>query len=177
MTFSVVEYESAFVSASASDAKITISGIKSTWVADNTPDAPNNVTPGHSSTPVRIKATDANGLWVERDILVQVDEPPTLSKTFTLQSAFVVTLPRADALVTGLDRFFDDKEDDPDDQAALTFKVASSNRAVAEIPDNGIITGADLTLTGYSQGTSTITLTATDSRGQSVSTSFTVTVK
>ena len=136
------------------------------------------MTPGHTPVPVRIKATDANGLWVERDILVMVDEPPTLSKTFTLQSAYTVTLPKADALVTGLDRFFDDKEDDPDDDAALTFKVASSNRAVAELPTtDGIITVADLTLTGYAQGTSTITLTATDSRGQSVSTSFTVTVK
>ena len=38
MTFSVVEYDSAFVTASASDTKITVGGIKSTWVADNTPE-------------------------------------------------------------------------------------------------------------------------------------------
>ena len=176
-TFSVEEYDTAFVMASASDAKITISGVKSTWVADTDTSNEQPDEPGHKPTTVRIKATDANGLMVETNMMVSVDEPPTLSKTFTLQGAYTVTPPKTDELIGGLDRFFDDKEDDPDIAAALTFKVASSNRAVAEIPANGIITGADLTLMGYSQGTSTITLTATDSRGQSVSTNFTVTVK
>ena len=174
-TFSVEEYESAFVSASASGAKITISGLKSTWVADNNPD-PNTTTPGHQTTPVRIKVTDDNGLWVEREIMVQVDEPPTLSKTFRFNTAYEVLTTQSTAFITGLDKYFDDKEDDPDTNAMLEFTVASSNRAVADIPTDGELP-ADLALMGYGPGSTTITLTATDTRGQTVSTSFTLTVK
>jgi hypothetical protein len=171
-TLSVVEYDAKYVTASVMGATFTLAGVKSTFTSDtdndNEPDA-------HEATPVRLRATDANGLSVEFAVDVSVDSAPTLSTTHELNPAYSVKTDQADnAIIPGVNRFFTDVETA---DADLTWKVTSSNRAAAEVGATPVAASTyDLTLESYAEGTTTITITATDGRGQSVSDSFVLNV-
>ena len=168
-TLSVVEYDAKYVTASAMGATFTLAGVKSTFTNDTDDD---NEPDEHEATPVRLRATDANGLSVEFAVDVSVDSAPTLSKTHQFNAAYSIeTNHGTTAVIPGVARFFTDVETE-----TLTYKITSSNRAVAEVGDTPINGQGGLVLESYAEGTTTITIAATDGRGQSVSDSFVLNV-
>ena len=127
-TLSVVEYDAKYVTASATGATFTIGGVKSTFIADTNNDG---TVDEHTPTPVRLRAMDANGLWVEFDVDVSVDGAPTLATTHSLNAAYSIKTDQGTgSVVPNVSRFFTDVETGV---AMLTWKVTSSNRAVAEV--------------------------------------------
>jgi hypothetical protein len=165
MTFSVVSHDEQ-VQVSASGVTITVVGLKTTYDADTSADVPASVT---------IKATDANGLFTERDLAITVNTPPEVKSSFESSYSF----PRdtdAAVVVVGVAGHFKDAEND-----TLEIRVKTSDDQKVAIPDtytDGVIPNgtADLSLTPVNIGSATITITAVDARGQMVEQSFTVAV-
>ena len=172
-TLSVVEYDAKYVTASATGTTFTIGGVKSTFIADTD----GTVGPeAHTATVVRLRATDANELWVEFNVNVSVDGAPTLSTTHQFNAAYSIKTNQAmTSIIPNVARFFTDVESTVS-AAFPTYKVTSSNRAVAEVGMEPVDSDGDLVLGSYAEGTTTITITATDARGQSVSDSFVLNV-
>jgi hypothetical protein len=174
MTLSVVAHDD-HVQASASGAKVTITGLKTTWTA--TGGGP--TTPGHARAAVTIMAMDANGLSTERDIMVAVDTPPEIKSVF--ESTYTLTRNAANdsaakLVISNVRGSFKDAED-----SALQIKVATSDDQRVGITaanvDEGFYTPDDLNLIPLNVGSATITVTAVDDRGQMAEQKFTVTVK
>lgn len=168
MTYSIVSFDEDFVNAVIlDDGSIGIEGRKSTWVV------PDSGTPAHVPTVVRVKATDANGLWVERDIPVTVDSAPKLNKDFRFPDSYEFDAGDSTGIIAAnLGDYFDDTETA---DSALTYSVKSSNHAVLEPPADGTVDTV-LAAIAVGQGTATITVRATDIHGQYVEDSFTITV-
>ena len=164
MMFSVVSNDEQ-VQVSASGATITIIGLKST-VKDGA-NVPATVT---------IKATDTDGLYVERDLSVTVDTPPEIESRF--ESSYSFTRSETAALViSNVRSHFKDAED-----TTLEIRVKTSDARKVALPDDytdGVMPASDenLELVVDNIGTSTITVTAVDDRGQMVEQTFTVTGK
>ena len=164
MTLSVVSHDEE-VQVSADGTTLTVVGLKSTFSddSDNTNDFAS----------VTIKVIDADGLFVERDLAVIVDTPPEVKSTFESSYSF----PRGNSavnVVVGLAAHFKDVDD-----ATLTYVVKSSDDAKVAFPTSytdGGVDGADLQVIPRNIGSSTITVTATDGRGQTAEQSFTVRV-
>ena len=164
MTLSVVSHDEE-VQVSADGTTLTVVGLKSTFSddSDNTNDFAS----------VTIKVIDADGLFVERDLAVIVDTPPEVKSTFESSYSF----PRGSSavnVVVGLAAHFKDVDD-----ATLTYVVKSSDDAKVAFPTSytdGEVEGADLQVIPRNIGSSTITVTATDGRGQTAEQSFTVRV-
>ena len=162
MMFSIVEYDEKVVRASASGNKITIDGVKSTYVAGETN--------AHEPIAVKIMATDAKDLTVERNIMVKVDAAPTLNTKRTFLSRYEFTADdTAQIVITGLANYFVNAEPD-----VLTYTITSNNHAVVAMPP----AATDPNMTAIlGQGTATVTITATDAREQTVKAEFVVNVK
>ena len=160
MTFSVAEYDSKYVVASAMKNMILVRGVKSTWVDE-----------AHVATVVRVRATDAEGLWTEFNVNVNVDGPPTMATGYELNSMHTATAGMDVTVIAGLNAFFTDAEDDNDG----TITVKSSNHGVATPSDAGAVT-TDLAFEPLREGTATITITVTDSRMQTLVKQFTLKV-
>jgi hypothetical protein len=115
---------------------------------------------------VTVRATDDGGLWVDTELTVTVDGAPEVETP--IASSYEIAKGASATIVTGLDSFFKDAEaDDADAQAddEMTFTSKSDTEAyvMIEASDN------DLRVTGVNHGgTATITVTATDSLGQTV---------
>jgi hypothetical protein len=162
MTFSIVDYDATKVLASASGNKIMIGGVKSTWVG-----APTN---DHEPTTVTIMATDANDLTVEHEIPVTVDSAPTLSTKFLFESRYELTAGPMRQIIVDVGEHFVDPDNGT---TALVYSVTSSNHAVALPP----ATTTEALTMRLGQGTATVTITATDQRGQTAKAEFVVNVK
>ncbi|MCY4372496.1 MAG: hypothetical protein OXC31_01910 [Spirochaetaceae bacterium] len=170
LMFSIVSHDEN-VQASASDNTITITGVKTTFDDDEADD--------HAEAAVTVKATDANGLSVERDLMVRVDTPPEIKSQFN--SSY--ELPQGtDAVPVINDPRGHFKDAETPAITALTIKVATSDAQKVGLPttytDGVIPSGTEtLSLIPRNQGSATITVTAEDARGQTAVQTFTVTVK
>jgi hypothetical protein len=160
---------SGMVSVSASGRKVTLTGIAPTY-NDKTP-------PEDEPAIVTITAMDPGGLSVMRDLMVTVDGPPRIAER--MASSYEVQLGtnnvEADrTVIANLVDYFDDPEDASDNIANTTYQLKSSNPAFASVVATSVTSVA---VRAKSVGTTTITVTATDSRGQTSTQSFTLHVK
>jgi hypothetical protein len=165
LTYSIAKSHSA-VAAAIDGSTIKLMGLTSTWNADKTPAA------GFDDAIVTVRATDKGGLYVDRDYIVHVDEPPRIKKQIGAQS---VKKGADMEVVNDVDSFFSDPENGT---TALTYAVSSSDTTVAEISDANANLSSDghLIVAAKNPGTSTITVKATDQRGQTTEQTFTLTV-
>ncbi len=126
---------------------------------------------GVGDTSVDITATDSQGLVASQSFMVSVtdddpgepDEPPTITSTNP-----------GNMTLTALGSTFMFTVTAEDDQAAPEIKVTTSDSQVVEVSPGSA--GA-FTLIPSNAGTSTITITATDSAGKTDTQRFTVTVE
>jgi hypothetical protein len=121
---------------------------------------------------ITITATDSEGLTIEDTFVVTVSnqplEDPFQVRVFETITAFVGDADR----IIDLTRYFDDNQDGAD---GLTYTVESDNTAVVTAtiePD-----GSNLRLDFGIAGTAAVTVTATDSDGNSVDATFFVVVQ
>jgi hypothetical protein len=148
LTFSVVSVSNGKASAMGTDDGIEVMGIEG------------------GTAMVTVRAMDAGGLYVDTGLTVTIDGAPEVETP--IASSYEIAKGASATIVTGLDSFFKDAEaDDADAQAddEMTFTSKSDTEAyvMIEASDN------DLRVTGVNHGgTATITVTATDSLGQTV---------
>ena len=117
---------------------------------------------------VRVVATDPGGLSVSQSFTVTVDPPANRPpEPVGVLGPLTIALddPPADVDLAGA---FRDLDGDP-----LTYRAVSSAPAVAAV----VAAGARLTVTALAEGTTAVTVTATDPDGLSATQSFTVTVR
>ena len=134
------------------------------------------------SVTVTIRATDAGGLYVDTALTVTVDSEPEIETA--IASSFTLSVSSSAAtIVTGLNSFFKDAEADldangdgtPDNAAdALVFTAVSSKPGIATTPEGSV---TDLAVVPVNVGDTKITVTATDSLGQTVTQETMVDVK
>ena len=133
------------------------------------------------SVTVTIRATDAGGLYVDTALTVTVDSEPEIETA--IASSFTLPVGTSVTIVTGLNSFFKDAEADldanddgtPDNAAdALSFTAASSKPGIATTPEGNV---TDLAVVPVNVGDTKITVTATDSLGQTVTQETMVDVK
>ena len=142
---------------------LTITGLTSTWNPDKTNGA------GHDAAEVMIRATDDNGLYVERALAITVDAAPTVKRQ--IQNRTLEDKGMAVDVARSIATFFADAETNLE---ATDIGHKSSDETTATVSlDNG-----DLQVTPLNPGTTMITVTATETSGyeQSVSQTFMVTV-
>lgn len=126
----------------------------------------NFLTPGVSQ--ITVQAVDSNGLTVSNSFQVTVvDNQPTLTTAIAN-----ITGNEGESESLNLADYFADVEDDADG-VALTYAVTNNTNLSVVSTD---ITGTTLDLDFLMGGIAELTVTATDSQGQSISTSFFVTV-
>ena len=116
---------------------------------------------------VTVTADDGEGGSVTDTFTVTVsppNQPPTVDNEIPDQAVTVGA-----TTTVSIDGVFDDPDGD---NANLSYSVASSDDALATVTLNG----TDLTIRGVAVGTPTVTVTAEDSAGDSVTDTFTVTV-
>ena len=167
-----------FSIASVSDAKatamVTNDGIQVTGTSGSE----------SGSVTVTIRATDAGGLYVDTALTVTVDSEPEIETAIASSFTLAVTA-TSPTIVTGLNSFFKDAEADldadgdgtPDNTGdALVFTAVSSKPGIATTPnpDGGV---TDLVVNPVNVGDTKITVTATDSLGQTVTQETMVDVK
>ena len=117
---------------------------------------------------VTVTATDPYGLSASQSFKVTVSAANDPNRPPAASGALPgVTLVADGTEVVDVSRSFVDPDDDP-----LTFAVSSSAPKVV----TAVAAGARVTLTAVAAGAATVTVTATDPGGLSVSQSFTVTV-
>ena len=163
-------------------ATITLTGVKSTWDADKALGA------GHVAAEIVVRATDKGSLSVDRTLLVTVDGHPTVAPgllttdTVPLPAEPLATNAGADVrnrtILPELSKSFKDLE------GLMIFTAESSHPLVASIVDTngagdavgqaGI--GDSLTIMALTRGTATLTVTATDTLGQTATHTITVSV-
>ena len=115
------------------------------------------------SATVNVTATDAGGLWAEQGFVVTVpNQAPVLSDSISDAEVFV-----GDAIEVSLSEHFGDPDGDE-----LSYGAESSDEGVAAVSASG----GDLEVAGVSQGSATVTVTATDAGGLSAEQGFVVTV-
>jgi hypothetical protein len=125
---------------------------------------------------VTVRATDDGGLWVDTELTVTVDGAPEVETA--LPSSFEIEQSTtAETIVNDLDNFFKDAEADADDndQNNISYEAESDTPAFVTVSEVG--NDNNLQVTGVNHGGSaTITVTATDSLGQTVTQTTKVTV-
>ena len=158
---SVVE-TSSMVSVSADGKKLTITGLASTWDADADPAA-------DDPAEVMIRATDKNGLYVDRALEITVDAAPTVKRQ--IQNRTIKDNAGATIVARNFVNFFDD---DQSDLVATDISYEESDANTATATTNG----ANLEITPLNPGTTMITVTIEEPDGfeQKVSQTFMVTV-
>ena len=157
-------------SATVKGNKVTITGISPTWNKAKKPAA------GDDPAIVTITATDLGGMSVMRDLMVTVDGPPTVAQefeaTYTEKLGTLNAERRNVVIIRGVAEFFTDVEDVAN-SATTMFAATSSKPAIASI-DTGT---ANVQVTLKNIGSTMITVTATDDRGQTTKRSFMLVVK
>jgi hypothetical protein len=140
-------------------ANVVLRGIASTWAADATPDVEATTDPGHIPVMVTITATDRGGETVEDTVAVRVDGAPVAK---AIPGA---TLSRATPTYTipSVVGFFTNPEDVESGGETLEFSAESSDTNVATVTVDAA--GTDLVVTRNAPGPATITVTATESGG------------
>jgi hypothetical protein len=142
---------------------LTITGLTSTWNPDKTGD------PGHDAAEVMIRATDDNGLYVERALAITVDAAPTVKRQ--IQNRTLKDEGMAVDVARSIATFFADAETTlgPSD---IGHKSSDETTATVSLESG------NLQVTPLNPGTTMITVTATETSGyeQSVSQTFMVTV-
>jgi hypothetical protein len=138
LTFSATAQSSA-VSLSDDDKTVTVTGMTSTYKAGM----------GHTSIPVRVRATDGGSLYIERDMLVNVDGVPTVKDPSISTSRTFKDAGAAEALVRAVLGYFDDAE-----SGVEVESVKSSNENVATVEEQN----ADIMITPKNPGPTTITI-------------------
>ena len=122
------------------------------------------VAPGTAT--VNVTATDPGGLSASQGLGVTVTRPnraPTVSGSIPAQSLETGQAERID-----VSRYFSDPDGDD-----LSYEATSRNTAIV----TAAVAGDTLTLTGVAQGAATVTVTASDPGGLSVTQSVRVTVQ
>ena len=118
---------------------------------------------------VTVTATDPGGLSADHEFGVMVRPPPPPNQRPVVSSAIPAQTVTENASVSvDLDGHFRDPEG-----GALNYGATSSNEGVATAD----ISDSDLTVQGVSEGTATVTVTATDLGGLQAQQSFGVTVR
>ncbi|WP_420461705.1 Ig-like domain-containing protein [Candidatus Palauibacter sp.] len=118
---------------------------------------------------VTVTATDPGGLSADHEFGVMVRPPPPPNQRPVVSSAIPAQTVRENASVSvDLDGHFRDPEG-----GALNYGATSSNEGVATAD----ISDSDLTVQGVSEGTATVTVTATDLGGLQAQQQFGVTVE
>ena len=121
------------------------------------------VAPG--SATLTIEARDPGGLFATQTASVTVlaaNQPPVVAETLPGQEVVVGA-----AVTLDLSPYFTDPDGD-----ALTYAAESGDEAVATVA----VAGAELALTGQAEGTTTVTVTASDPDDLSVAQEISVTV-
>jgi hypothetical protein len=156
--------EGLIYSANSSDDNVVVATVNGTTLTLD----PRNL----GTAEITITATDSEGLTIEDTFVVTVSnqplEDPFQVRFFETVTAFVA---EADRLIN-LSGYFDDNQDGSE---GLTYTVESDNTAVVTAtidPD-----GTNLRLDFGIEGTAAVTVTATDSDGNSVEATFFVIVQ
>jgi hypothetical protein len=165
LTLSVVRASSK-ASVAADGFKLTITGLASTW----NPTGGAQDTGAHEPADVMIRATDRNGLYVERALVITVDAAPAVKRTIanrTLKDDGVVFI-----AARGIANFFSD-DSNADVEVVTPAGTSESDVATAVVDSDG-----HLAVTPLNPGTTTITVTGMEGTDldQQVKTTFTVTV-
>ncbi len=116
----------------------------------------------HTKVSVRVIANDGNS-QVQDDFTVTINSAPTVANAV----ADAGPLPAGQTLTVDMNNVFSDADSD-----YFTFNVTTSDAGVATVSWSD----GTLTVTGVSLGSATITMTASDNYGGSVSDAFAVTV-
>ena len=149
--------------ADASDFAQSGSGDGSTYTAKITPKAAGEFSVGVAANVAKDTAGNANTAATTVTATYQVpNNPPVVDKTIPDQE-----LNEGKSGTVDLSAVFSDPDNDP-----LTFSAESSDTTQVTVAVNG----SELTFTSVSAGKPTVTVTADDGRGGTVSTTFTVTV-
>ena len=120
------------------------------------------------SDTVTATSTEDSGKSDTAEVTIEDSDENTSPTTTGLPDIEVVE--GADDLTIDLTQSFDDEEDGPSN---LTFKASSANDSVV----TAAVAGTDLTLGYGSAGTTTVSVTATDSGNSSVTDEFEVTIE
>ncbi|MFD0715528.1 Ig-like domain-containing protein [Paenibacillus sp. GCM10027626] len=114
------------------------------------------------TTTIRLKALDGKGGEAETEFQITINEPPVISAipAQTLQLGDAPTILDLGSYVV-----------DPD-QDTLTFTAVSAASGIATVS----VSGQKVTLTPVAEGSTTVTITATDRRGGTAASTFAVTV-
>lgn len=115
---------------------------------------------------VFVTVSDGRGGSASQTFSVQVENPPTTNNPPS------ITPIASQTLTTGTSTTIAVTATDPDPGDTVSLKVASSDTNIV----NASMNGASMVLTGANQGTASITVTATDSKGLSTNFSFSATV-
>ena len=120
---------------------------------------------GRGTATITVTANDGKGGAVEDEFTVTVKAGPTVASAIGDVSGLEAEATRE----VSLSGVFSDADSD-----ALTITAASSDKAIAKVTVAS--DGSKLTLTGVDDGTATVTVTARDSDGNTVSDAFDVSV-
>jgi hypothetical protein len=150
------------------DGKVKLIGLASTWDADAD-------VPADSPVTVKLKAVDERGLDAEVSVLVSVNAAPTVSDKGKLFAGTSRDVDESLTLTSAVSGWFEN--DEGTDTVTYTGESADTDTATITTEANDVLTGVDITAVTLG-GTTTITVTATESNGlrQSASVEFTVTV-
>ncbi len=115
---------------------------------------------------VFITVSDSRGGQASQAFSVQVENPPTTNNPPS------ITPIASQSINTGTSVTINVVATDPDAGDTVSLKVASSDTNIV----NASLNGTAMVLTGAAQGTTSVTVTATDSKGLATNFSFSVTV-
>ena len=148
LTYSVATSDAAVASATVSGSTVAVTGV------------------GAGTANITVTATDPGGLSATQTLGVTVEtvnHPPTVVGGLDNQTVSV-----GDTIMADVAEFFEDPEGD-----SLTFSASSSDTTVA----SAAVDGSALTVVTLAEGSSTVTVTATDTADNTGSIEFTLTVE
>jgi acetyl esterase/lipase len=119
---------------------------------------------GAGSTTITVEATDAGGCKRSQTFQVVVNRPPTVVQNISNQEIYYAESP---FVIENLASLFADPDGD-----AMTYTLSESPAGVVVVERSG----NQVTFTASQINTTTITITANDGRGGTVSMNFTITV-
>ena len=140
------EYATAAIEGSV----LTVTGLKSTWDKDATP-------PAHVPIDVKVKATDAGGMFLEQVVQIVVDGAPELGDTAPPAVVSKKATGTQGIVVRNLNTYFEDPEGTTAPITIVGATIAPTQLGEVDIDSN------NLRLTPNNQGAATITFYASSS--------------
>ena len=136
-----------YATASIEGSVLTVTGLKSTWDKDATP-------PAHVPVDVKVKATDAGGMFLEQVVQIVVDGAPELGDTAPPAVVSRKATGTQGIVVRNLNTYFEDPEGTTAPITIVGATLAPTQLGEVDIDSN------NLRLTPNNQGAATITFYA-----------------